>query len=127
MNIRKPTIGTAAALLAGFMMTGPTVVMAQSTPPAQSAPRAAITDQHIQAYAEAALEVQEISAKWQPRIAEAQQPDQAQSLQKEAQQEMVEAVQDKGLTVQQYNDIYRVAQADPQVRDKITRQMESAR
>lgn len=130
MTIRKPTIGTAAALLAGFMSVGPTVAAAQSAPPAQTAPQATVTEQDIRAYAEAAVEVQEISAKWQPRIADAQQQQkvtEAESLQQEAQQEMVEAVQDKGLTVQQYNDIYRVAQADPQVRDKITRHMETVR
>lgn len=130
-SFRRCTLAMATtAALAGGWAGLAADTRAQSAPPAQAAPTASVNEEDIRAYAEAALAVQEISAKWQPRIAAAQEQqraDEIAGMQRDAQQEMVEAVQDKGLTVERYNDIYKVAQADPAVRDRIVQHMESAR
>lgn len=146
-DIRRSALGTTALamLAAGVLAIGSTAALAQqAAPPAgqpqqapppqaqpmpgQEAPQASFSDEEIETYADATLEVQEIGAKWEPRLLEAQQaqqPEQLEQLQREAEEEMVDAVQSAGLSVEQYNEITRMAQVDQNLRDRILGQMEN--
>lgn len=84
-----------------------------ASPPAAAA--ASITDQELKSFAVAALEVKKINDNYRPRYQSAGTPAEKQQVQKEATEKMSSAVQQKGLTVDKYNQIVRVAQADPQV------------
>lgn len=82
-----------------------------------------LSDQDLRAYAAASVEVQEIGSEYQPRIEQAPTPEVAEELRVEAQDEMIEAVQAQGLTVEQYNEIYAIAQANPEVRTAVEQHM----
>jgi len=88
---------------------------------AQQAPvdPAEITNAQLEAFAAAALRVEEIGADWEPRIAEAENEDEALQMREQAQAEMVEVVEEEGLSVEEYNTIYQVAQSDAEVRETI--------
>lgn len=129
----KSTMGTgllAGALAAGMTIAGASLAAAQSngaprnapvakpaTPPAAAA--AAISDQELKSFAVAALEVKKINDSYRPRYRSADTPVAKEQVQKEATEKMSSAVEEKGLSVDKYNQIVRVAQANPDVARQI--------
>lgn len=116
----------AAALTA--IATGPALISAaaaqgaQSTPPAQGQQMKqglSFSDNEIKAFAEAVKEVQNISQEYQPQMQKAETPDQQQAVRKEAEDKMISAIEGKGLSVDQYNQIAAAAQSDPQTAAKV--------
>lgn len=118
----------AGALAVGMSFAGASLAVAQTssgapgappsgpsatTPPAAAA--ASISDQELRTFADAAVEVKKINDNYRPRYRAADTAAAKQQVQKEATEKMAEAVQSKGLSVDKYNQIVRVAQADPQV------------
>lgn len=100
----------AAALVAVLSM------LAQPAAAQQQAPAAAqYSEEQIEAFASATLEVERLNAKWIPQIAEAQTPDETATRREQAMQEMRSAVRDEGLSVEEYNSIYELSQRDPEV------------
>jgi len=121
----KSTIGTgllAGALAAGMSIAGASLVAAQSSAPATTPPAAAaaaITDQELKSFAVAALEVKKINDSYRPRYQSAETPAAKEQVQREATEKMSSVVEEKGLSVDKYNQIVRVAQADPEVAKQI--------
>jgi hypothetical protein len=131
----RSTLGSgilAGALAAGMTIAGASLAVAQSsngarpsappsapaaTPP--SAAAASISDQELKTFAVAALEVRKINDSYRPRYQSADTPAEKQQVQKEATDKMAAAVSQKGLSVDKYNQIVRVAQADPEVAKQI--------
>lgn len=85
----------------------------------QQAPDIEVTDEQVESFAEAQARVAEIGEKWTPRMQEAESSEEVQKAREQAQQEMVIAVENAGLSVQEYNQIARAAQADEELRSKI--------
>jgi hypothetical protein len=75
--------------------------------------------QELETFAVAAIEVQRISDDYQSKFAASQTPQERQQIQKEATDKMTQAVEDKGLTVDQYNEVARAAQTDADVANQI--------
>ncbi len=136
----KSTVGTgilAGALAAGMTIAGATLVAAQSSNGARPSDRsagappdaritmppvaavAAISDQELKSFAVAALEVKKINDSYRPRYRSADTPAAKEQVQKEATDKMAAAVEQKGLSVDKYNQIVRVAQANPDVAQQI--------
>jgi hypothetical protein len=70
-------------------------------------------------FAEAFGEVQEIRQDFSASLEGVESESKARSLQADAQEKMVTAVQDAGLTVQEYNRIAMQIQRDPELREKV--------
>lgn len=90
--------------------------------PAQSwaqSGQASFEDQTLQAYAVAAVEVRDLQQEWIPRIQNAATSEEKQQLRDEATGQMVQAIQDEGLTVEEYNAITDAARQDPQLLRRI--------
>lgn len=86
-----------------------------------------VSDKEIQNFADAATEIRQLNQKWTPRVqAAAQQgPDAEQKARQQAVGEMTQALQKNGLSVERYNKIVDMAQADPDVQHKIQQRMQS--
>lgn len=125
----KQTIVSAAlgAAMVGALALAPTggeALAQQQQYQQQQQPGAAqVSEEHLRAYAAAAVEVQEIGAEYQPRVDGAASPEEAEALRADAQDEMIEAVQSHGLSVEEYNEIFTLAQADPQIRQQVEHHM----
>lgn len=85
----------------------------------QQAPDIDVSEEQVESFAEAQARVAKIGEKWTPRMQEAESSEEVQKARKQAQQEMVIAVENAGLSVQEYNQIARAAQADEELRKKI--------
>src|ERR687895_1652457 len=113
----------AAALLTGaWLLAGPAApaanAQAQSSPPGPSDQTQNIPDQKLDAAAAALKQVASIKENYQQRF-EAAAPSDKDRIATEANNALVTAVTDQGLSVEEYNAILVVAQNDPGVREKI--------
>lgn len=77
------------------------------------------SDQKLEAFVEARESVVEISGEWEERINNAESQDELNSLRDAAQQEMVQAVQEEGLSVNEYNLIVDATQTNPDLRQRV--------
>jgi len=124
----QPTVLALSAILAGALILSLALpLQGQDSQPRQQQPPAQQLEpsqDQLKSFVSAALEVQQIRSKWQPRIQAADSAEQAQELQVQASTEMVSAVQDKGLTVDTYRAIAMAARDNPELASRITKLME---
>ena len=73
----------------------------------------------VESFAVALAEVKQIQSVYTEKIQSAKEPEVANILQREAQTEMVKAVQKKWLTVNQYNRLAQKMDADPEFRVQV--------
>lgn len=85
----------------------------------QSPANTEVTDQQLEQFVEALREVRELGQLYSEEIAEAESSEQAQELQRQAQTEMVAAVENAGLTVQEYNTIAERMSQDAALRKRV--------
>ena len=116
-----------AVFLAALLMAAPVAVpaVAQTAPPAsaqsgaqqsgaQQSGSEQFSDAQLKSFAEASLEVERLSQEWSPKIAAAGTAQEQAKARGEAMEQMAEAVEQKGLSVQEYNEIVNAAQTDPE-------------
>jgi hypothetical protein len=124
----QSTVWAMAIVLTGLFTLGVAVpVRAQDTPTPPPQPPAQQTEfdsNQLQSFASAARKVQEIRTKWQPKMQEADDAEKMQELQRQANAEMVNALEETGLTVATYNAIATAAQNNPQLAEQIAKLME---
>jgi hypothetical protein len=94
----------------------------QAQPPAQSDQKADISDQKLDAAAAAIKQVAGIKEAFVERLESAPQSDKEQIV-KEAEEALVKAVTEQGLSVSEYSSILVVAQNDPEVKRKIIQRL----
>ena len=130
--MRVFTVTSVAMLgLAGSLLVGH--ANAQSAPPAQpqaTSPSAIapsdLSDQKIDAVATALEKVTKVDQDYSQQIAKAPASDK-QRIVEEANNVMVKAVTDQGLSVEEYSKIIEVASNDANLRQKILQRIPSAR
>jgi hypothetical protein len=109
----------AAAVLTGVWLAPVPAANAQAQlPPASSDQTPNISDRKLDAAAAALKQVASIKENYQQRI-ETAAPSDKDRIATEANNALVTAVTDQGLSVEEYNAILVVAQNDPGVREKI--------
>ncbi len=79
------------------------------------------TDEQLQRYATAVREVSAVAAEYQPKLEAAQGEQAKQAVRVEADQQMVQRVEARGMSVAEYNGISQAVRADPALRQKVER------
>ena len=125
----QPAVLALSAVLAGALILAVALPMqAQDSQPQQPpTPQVEPTQDQIESFASAALQVQQIRSKWQTRIQTAESTEKAKELQTQASAEMVSAVKEKGLTVETYTAIATAARDNPELAGRIVKLMEQTR
>ena len=77
-----------------------------------------ITDGDLEKFVDASEKVFEIRDEFTEKLNDVEDPQKAQALQMEAQQEMMEAVSDSGIEVQKYNEIATRLQTDTHLQQR---------
>lgn len=116
MRIKSEILGVLALVTAVFAFGYPQPGQAQVS----------VTDQKIASYASAAIEVENLRGAWSKRIVAAESESEQAELRQQANDEMVNAVKEEGLSVEEYNSITEAAQQDPDLRSQITKEIEAA-
>jgi hypothetical protein len=73
---------------------------------------------NLEAFAKAYTEVGQIHSSYEELIIRSGNESKADALQQEANQKMTQAVEDHGLTIEDYNTIFRAIQSDPGLKEK---------
>jgi len=108
-----------ATLVSALMVTAPIGAVAQQAPNAPAQAQTNVSDSELESFANAVVAVQEIQiAADRAQKTTADGNDKA-ALQKQAQEEMVSAIEDEGLTVQRYQTIAQAVQSDPALWEKL--------
>ena len=101
---------TAAALALALAASGSAWAQAQTE----------FSDQQLESFVVAALAVDELIREWNPRIQAAENDEQAAQLREEANAALLESITETdGITVEEYQEIGRAAQADPELAARI--------
>jgi hypothetical protein len=118
----------AAILTAGCYLSTPTAsVLAQSPPPSPSASapdqsdqkRPDLSDQKLSATAAAMERVASLQRNYRQRLAETEAPAEKERIVAEANNELTKAVNEQGLSVEEYTSILDAARDNPEIRDKL--------
>lgn len=114
MNLRTLALATA-------IVFAPATAFAQEQlpPNVETKPSSEYDDAQVGAFADAVGAVAEIDGQWRPRIEAAESAEEAESLAAESQTEMMTAIESSGITLDDYNEIYLSAQADPALAERI--------
>lgn len=130
--MRKPlaTLAASAAVIA-LGVTAAQAQTQQPTPAAasgnQAAPQAAsdITDEQVNSFALAMNQVSSLNQKYSAQIQGASDDTARAELQQKAASEMSQAVQQAGITPEEYNQIAQAAQGDAELRARIGQAMQA--
>ncbi|QEM82758.1 DUF4168 domain-containing protein [Halomonas binhaiensis] len=117
---RLTSLITAALLSAGLMSA---TAHAQDASAPADAPAAAqaqnFADEDLQKFADASQDISAISQDYTQRLQEAEGQEAQQDVRVEANQKMVEAVQQSGLEVDTFNSIGQAIQQDPEMMKRV--------
>lgn len=120
ISIRKKRNILLATVLAAPFMWAPLAVSADSgTDTEQEAPSADVSDEEIESFAAAMSDVQQLGQEWTQRMEETEDQEELSEMQQQAQEEMIGAIEDHGMTVEEYNEIATAAQQDPELAQEI--------
>ncbi|WP_404295464.1 DUF4168 domain-containing protein [Halomonas sp.] len=118
---RMTALFSAALLSAGLLSV---TAQAQQDPaaPTQSqstAPAMDFSDQQLQQFVDASEEIVVISQEYTERLQTADDEASMQEVQMEANDKMIEVVEDSGLNVDTFNDIGQAVQQDPELMQRV--------
>ena len=120
-HTRHPLIlGIAATML----LAAPQAIAQEQPPQAQQPIAPDFSEQQIEAFVDAATEVQRVQTELDAKAQEAQNPEEVTELQQEAQLEASQAVEDSGLTVDEYAAIAQAANENPDLYAMIVDRMQ---
>jgi hypothetical protein len=103
-----------ALAIAAFALAAPAPAAAQAAGE-QPLPPQDLSQSQLESFAAAATRVSEITQQLQVEAQGVESEEELARLQEQANLEMVSAVENEGLTVEEYNMIFQVAQVDPEV------------
>lgn len=116
---RLATVALAAAGVLAFGTAASGQQGGYGTPPPESQPSAKIEQDTLDRFISAYSEVETIRRNLGVQLSSAENEDEARAFQEEAQGQMIEAVQDAGLTPSEYNEIATQMSRDPELREKV--------
>ncbi|MBD3620028.1 MAG: DUF4168 domain-containing protein [Chromatiales bacterium] len=98
----------------------------QSQPPAgmQQGAAADVDDATLDKFVVAYADIQALQQEFATELEQVESQEEAAALQQETQQKMVEAVQDSGLSVPEYNTVVQALDQDPALREKVESKIE---
>lgn len=86
-----------------------------------------VDDSTVSTFADAFLAVQEISEDLTEKLSDAPTAEAAQSMQREAQDQMAQTVEETGISVEQYNEIAIGLRRDPKLAERVKTAVDQAR
>lgn len=119
MKIGMKAIASATAIAFTTAVSGAAFAQAQQQPGAQQQQMEPVSEEEVRQFANAEKKIAAISQKWQQEIETVETQEAAEQIQQQAQSEMITAIEQEGLTVQRYNEIYAQAQTDPELAEQI--------
>lgn len=122
--MHKPVMTfVSTAIIALGLSAGPVVAQqdsAQTQPPANTAPAESYSDKQLEQFISASQKVAVISQEYTPKIEATSSQEEREKIFREADEKMVDAVEDEGLSVGEFNGINQALQQDPELEQRVT-------
>lgn len=93
---------------------------AQTQAPAEAAPAEDYSDAQLEKFVNASQQVAAISQEYTPKIEATSDQEDREKIFREADEKMVDAVEDEGLSVSEFNGINQALQQDPELEKRVT-------
>lgn len=87
-------------------------------PPQEQQTQADVSNGELEEFARAQMAISEIQAQYQNQVANVETQEEMTSLQQQANEQMVQAIEETELSVEEYNQIANAIQADPQLQEQ---------
>lgn len=123
MKIRNSLMSLVIAL--SFGLTAAVAQEGQMQPPAEPPADIDVSDQQLEQFAEAQTSIIEIQQDFSERLQGVEDPERAQELQVQANEEMTSAVDAAGLDVESFNAIAMAIQNDPELQQRLTEMLQN--
>jgi predicted ATPase with chaperone activity len=104
-----------SAIAAALLAVAAPGAIAQQQPQGQPAPPTTFSQQQLESFADAATEMQRVQTELNAKARDAGNADEIARVQQEAQAAATQAVEDSGLSVEEYTAIAKAANQDPQL------------
>lgn len=128
MNRRtRPLLAIIVAATFGLASTSAALAQHPDSPPKAAEPATDFSRTELKSFAVALLDVQRINQKTIAKIGKAQNVEEETIARSEAQQDMVKAVHEAGLSVSRYNHIAQEVRADPELATRVERYVQQAK
>ncbi|UCZ57043.1 DUF4168 domain-containing protein [Desulfurispirillum indicum] len=114
----------AAIAFAFALVFSVTSIASAQQAPHQQVEMRDVSSQEIRQVSEAYVEISAIQQEYQAKLGNVQDPEEAQRLQQQANEEMTQVVLDSGMEVDAYNEIMLMAQMNEELRDRILEKIE---
>lgn len=124
---RRMQLVAAALIASGALIAMPPAEAQQRQAPAGAGAATSaetVSDAKLDAAAIAITRVSELSEQYEKRF-QAAPPEDRERIANEADVQLEKAVKDSGLSVQEYNSIVEIAQADPEVQDRLLQRLKT--
>lgn len=122
--MHKPVMTfVSTAIIALGLSAGPVIAQqdsAQTQPPANTAPAESYSDKQLEQFISASQKVAVISQEYTPKIEATSSQEEREKIFREADEKMVDAVEDEGLSVGEFNGINQALQQDPELEQRVT-------
>lgn len=116
----KKTLTASALLSALLLATAPAIAQTDAAmPPAAAQPAASIDDAQLEKFATALNKISQLQEEAMAKLGQVENQEQAQAIQQEANESMVDAVTESGLSVEDYNQIANQLQTDPALQQRL--------
>ena len=119
-----------AAVVAAFLLAAPAGAQQQQQQPMTpqgAQPSAEFSESQLDAFAAAADDISRLQQEYDAKLQGAGSDQEAETLRGEAADAMMGALEEQGITPEEYNSIVAAAQADPALYAAIIERMETAR
>jgi len=114
----------AAALVAVALLLPAAPSFADEENSKATAPKSKISEKRLNDFVAAAKDVYAIRQKYAPKFKDAKDDAEKRTVLQTARGEMQQAIENRGLTVEQYNDVLVAAKGDQQLADRIGKMLE---
>ena len=129
MTIRKPNGAVAGVLLASSLALGAAAPAAAQTaePGQQERIKTDWSEEKLDAFAAASVEISDKQAEWRQRIANAETREKRADLREQANKDIKSKIEDQGLSPKEYSQIHQAAQSDDALYDDLMSRIQNER
>ncbi|WP_110686827.1 DUF4168 domain-containing protein [Salinicola aestuarinus] len=120
--MQRITALIAAATMTAGVISAPAMAQDTADSGAQAQQGAAaqnFSDEQLQQFADASQDIASVSQDYTEQLQNASGDEEQQEIRKQANEEMIEAVQDSGMSVEEFNSIGQAIQQDPQLMQRV--------
>ncbi len=110
------------------LLAAPEALAQQTAPPTQQPPvEIDFTDNELDAFAEAYVDVEALQAQYQSEFGAVDDAEQAQQIQQRFQIDVLQTIENQGIDPETYDQIIRATQVDPEFTEDVLTRIASAR